>query len=212
MALERVRERIARAGGDPGAVAVVAVTKGFGAGACIAALDAGHADLGENYAQELLAKHRLVAGAVRWHFLGRIQRRKVRDLAGVVHLWHGVARASEGRTIAAHAPGAAVLVEVDFSGSPDRNGCPPDEVPALVDALSAFDLDVRGLMTVAPRGGPDEARRAFSGTRRLAEHLGLAEVSMGMSGDLELAVAEGATIVRVGSALFGYRPPRAREQ
>ncbi len=242
--LDEVNRRIRDAGGDPGRVRVVAVTKGFGTAACAAAVAAGLADIGENYAQELLAKDaELVAagggeatgtggvrdrwiradqmgaggrqgraGIVRWHFLGSIQRRKVGPLGGLVHLWHGVARASEGEAISRHAPGAQVLVQVDFSGDPGRNGCRPEEAPGLVDRLVGMGLDVRGLMTVAPLAGPDEARRAFSGTRRLVDRLGLDEASMGMSADLELAVAEGATIVRVGSSLFGDRPSRPREQ
>jgi pyridoxal phosphate enzyme (YggS family) len=209
--LERVRERIAGSGGDPAHVRVVAVTKGFGPDAVLAALGAGLVDVGENYAQELLAKHDALtdpAGReVRWHFLGAVQRNKVAALTPVVSCWQGVARAAEGNAIARRRPGAAVLVEVDVTGAPERNGCAPDEVPDLVDELRTAGLDVHGLMTVAPQE-PDAARRAFRLVRVLADDLGLAERSMGMSDDLEIAVAEGSTMVRVGRALFGDRPRR----
>ncbi len=211
--LERVRERIAAAGGDPSGVRVVAVTKGFGPEAVVAARDAGVLDAGENYAQELLAKDEVLRRSgpgdpgVRWHFLGAIQRNKVAGLAPVVSCWQSVARAVEGEAIARRRPGAAVLVEVDTTGVPGRNGCAPGAVAALVADLRAGGLDVEGLMTVAPVG-PDAARVAFRAVRALADDLGLVERSMGMSDDLELAVAEGATMVRVGRALFGDRPAR----
>ncbi len=211
--LERVRDRIAAAGGDPSGVRVVAVTKGFGPEAVVAARDAGVLDAGENYAQELLAKDEVLRRSgpgdpgVRWHFLGAIQRNKVAGLAPVVSCWQSVARAVEGEAIARRRPGAAVLVEVDTTGVPGRNGCAPGAVAALVADLRAGGLDVEGLMTVAPVG-PDAARVAFRAVRALADDLGLVERSMGMSDDLELAVAEGATMVRVGRALFGDRPAR----
>jgi uncharacterized pyridoxal phosphate-containing UPF0001 family protein len=197
-----VRDRIAGAGGDPSAVTVVAVTKGFGPEAVVAAREAGLDQVGENYAPELLDKAAAVAG-VDWHFLGRIQRNKVARLAPVVSLWQGVARAEEGAAIARHRPGAAVLVQVDLTGAPGRNGRPPAEVPGLVDRLRADGLAVEGLMTVAPPG--PGARAAFAAVAALADELGLAVRSMGMTEDLEAAVGEGATMVRVGRALFGPR-------
>lgn len=199
--LREVRDRIARAGGDPTAITVVAVTKGFGPEAVAAARAVGLDDLGENRADELLAKH---DGAPRWHFLGEVQRRKVRDCAPVVDLWHGIDRMAEGEAIAEHRPGAAVLVQVNSAGD-DRAGCRPEAVPALVEGLHGLGLDVRGLMTVAPGPGGGPARPAFALVRRLADDLGLRERSMGMTGDLEEAVAEGTTMVRVGRALFGPR-------
>lgn len=211
--LVRVRARIAAAGGDPDKVRVVAVTKGFGPKAVDAARDAGVVDVGENYAQELLAKDEALrasgarAPAVRWHFLGAIQRNKIAALAPVVACWQSVARVVEGEAIARRRPGAAVLVEVDTTGAAGRNGCAPEGVPALVAGLRAARLEVEGLMTVAPLD-PDAARAAFRLVRSLADDLGLAERSMGMSDDLELAVAEGSTMVRVGRALFGDRPAR----
>ena len=216
-ALDAVRTRIEKAGVDPDRLRVVAVTKGFGPAAVLAALAAGLHDVGENYAAELLAKHDAVthgAGAhsapgeaVRWHFLGAVQRNKVASLAPVVSCWQGVTRVVEAEAIARRRPGARVLVEVDTTGEPGRNGCAPAMVPALVREISALELDVGGLMTVAPRD-PGDARATFRTVRQLADRLGLEERSMGMSDDLELAVAEGATMLRLGRVLFGPRPAR----
>jgi len=208
--LAEVRRRIAAAGGDPAAVRVVAVTKGFSAEAVLAAAAAGLDDIGENYARELIDKAAEVgraAGDLRWHFLGAVQRNKVKALAPVVGCWQSVARVEEGRAIAAAAPGATVLVELDVTGQPGRNGVAPGEVEPMVEALVQLDLDVAGLMTVAPPER-EAAARSFATLAALADRLGLPERSMGMTDDLELAVAEGSTMVRVGRALFGDRPPR----
>jgi PLP dependent protein len=208
---EILRRRIATAGGDPSEVAVVAVTKGFEAEAGRAAVACGLVDLGENYARELLSKAEVAEGwpvAPRWHFIGAIQRNKVRALAARVHLWHTVARAAEGEEIARWAPGARVLVQVDLLGRPGRNGCRPEEVDRLVAVLCGVGLEVRGLMTVGPVGPPELARPVFRRLAGMARDLDLPELSMGMTGDLEVAVEEGATMIRVGEALFGPRPVR----
>lgn len=214
-ALADARRRIESAGGDPDAVRIIAVTKGFGPDAVHAAMAAGIEDVGENYAQELLAKASELessgpegASGIRWHFLGTVQRNKVRALAPIVSCWQSLARAVEGEAIARHRPGATVFVEVDVTGTATRNGCAPGDVPGLVTQLRRYDLDVRGLMTVAPAGGGSASREAFRTCRELADRLDLQERSMGMSDDLELAVAEGSTMVRLGRALFGARPPR----
>ena len=206
--LAEVRARIEAAGRAPDDVVVVAVTKGFGIDAVEAANGAGLADLGENYAQELAAK---VDGASddpgrRWHFLGRVQRNKVRSIAAAVHLWQGVDRVSAGEEIARRAPGAKVLVQVRIAGDDARNGCDPDDVPQLVEGLGSLGLDVRGLMAVGPAGPPELARPGFRKVSALADRLGLVERSMGMTDDLGVAVEEGSTMVRVGRGLFGARP------
>ena len=211
-----VRRRIAAAAG-PRPVTLVAVTKGFGASTVAAARAAGLHDLGESYAQELVVKAEAGAGAqagpaasapsgVRWHFLGALQRRKVRRLAPLVHLWQSVDRGAAGAEIALHAPGARVLVQVNVSGLASRHGCSWDAAPALVAELRSLGLDVRGLMAVAGRG--DDPRPQFRRLAALGDELGLEELSMGMSGDLEVALQEGSTMVRVGRDLFGPRPPR----
>jgi PLP dependent protein len=203
-----VQQRIVGAGGDPERVRIIAVTKGFGADAVLAARSVGLAEVGENYAAELESKAPGPPGT-RWHFLGAVQRNKVKALAPLVDLWQGVARQVEGEQIARYAPGARVLIQVDTSGLPGRNGCPPDEVAPLAASLAPLELRLEGLMTVAPPG-LSEAVAAFESVGRLADELGLAERSMGMSDDLEAAVAAGSTMVRIGRALFGERPAKGR--
>jgi PLP dependent protein len=209
--LGRAKERIQRAGGDPARVRIVAVTKAFGPDAVEAALAAGLYDIGENYAQELLAKRDacIAAGlpAATWHFLGPLQRNKAKALAPAVDLWQAVDRAEAGRSIAHHAPGAAVMVEVRTAEA-TKAGCSAEDAPALVDELRGLGLNVRGLMTIGPAGDPEQARPGFARLAALASQLELAELSMGMSGDLEVAIQEGATMVRLGTALFGPRPDR----
>ncbi len=207
--LAEVRARIEAAGRRADDVTVVAVTKGFDAGAVDAATAAGIADVGENYAQELATKVDRAGpdAGRRWHFLGRVQRNKVRSIAAAVHLWQGVDRVAAGEEIARRAPGAKVLVQVRIDdGDTTRNGCSPGDVPDLVDRLDALGLDVRGLMAVGPRGPAELARPGFREVSALADRLGLVERSMGMTGDLDVAVEEGSTMVRVGRGLFGARP------
>ena len=208
--LAGMRSRIAATGRAPDDVVVVAVTKGFGADAVEAAAAIGLDDVGENYAQELHEKWKAVPGeGRRWHFLGRVQRNKVRTIAGAVHLWQGVDRVAAGEEIARRAPGAHVLVQVDIDGDDapaGRNGCAPDHVPELVERLGGLGLDVRGLMAVGPAGATELARTGFRTVRALADRLGLAVRSMGMTDDFAVAVEEGSTMVRVGRGLFGARP------
>ena len=209
-----VRDRIAGAGGDPAAVRLVAITKGFDAGVVLEALDAGLEDIGESYVQELVGKAKELGThnrdrELRWHFVGRLQRNKVRKAAPLVSLWHSVDRLAVGAEIARWAPGAAVLAQVNASGEASKAGSEPSLAPALVDGLADLGLDVRGLMTIAPAGPAEAARPAFRAVRVLAQRLGLGELSMGMSDDLEVAVQEGATMVRVGRDLFGPRPDQA---
>jgi hypothetical protein len=210
--VEAVRRRIETASGDPAGVRIVAVTKGFGIEAVDAALAAGLTDIGENYADELVRKAGELAGTGRpppiWHFLGSVQRNKVARLAPLVAWWQGVARLEEGRAIARRRRGSTVLVQLDVAGLPGRGGCPPDRVPELVEGLRDEDLDVAGLMAVGPPGSPEDARPGFREVTRLADGLSLAVRSMGMTDDLEVALSEGATMVRLGRALFGDRPPR----
>jgi len=208
--LETVRGRIRRAGGGEG-ITIVAVTKGFGVDAVRAALGAGLVDLGENYAQELLAKARDVGDTKpgpQWHFIGRLQRNKVRHLAAQVSLWQTVDRAELAIEIGRRAPGAAVLVQVNLSGEEHKGGCDPGEAAALVRWCRDEGLDVRGLMGVGPAGVPEAARPGFRRLVMLADELALPVRSIGMSADLEVAVEEGSTMLRVGTALFGARPAR----
>jgi uncharacterized pyridoxal phosphate-containing UPF0001 family protein len=221
--LEEVRRRIGAASGDATSVRIVAVTKGFGVDAVRAALSVGLADVGENYADELVAKARSLGtgggadtrpvpvpteGPVPvWHFLGAVQRNKAARLAPLVTWWQGLSRVEEGRAIAARRPGSTVLVQVDVAGIPGRGGCPPDRVAELVGALRDEDLDVAGLMAVGRPGPVEEARPGFRVVSKLADSLNLRVRSMGMSDDFEVALAEGSTMVRLGRVLFGARAP-----
>ena len=208
--LGTLRDRLSRSGGDQ--VKIVAVTKGFGPDAIAAAMEAGLIDVGENYAQELLAKARDVRarpGAViepRWHFIGRLQRNKIRKIAALIHLWQCVDRLELATEIARRSPGARVLVQVDVAGIGGRGGCFPEETEGLVQGCSDAGLEVAGLMAVGAPGPPEDSRPGFRLLASQAESLGLGELSMGMTGDIEVAVEEGATMVRVGTALFGPRP------
>jgi len=208
--LVELRRRIAAVGGD--GVTVVAVTKGFGPEVVEAAVAVGLDDIGENYAQELLAK---LAGfgedRPRVHFIGRLQSNKIRSMAGVVDLWQSIDRASLVEPLAKVWPPAKVLVQVNVSDEPGKGGCAPGEVTALVARLREREVVVEGLMAVGRTGPPESARPGFRLLRALVDDLGLPTCSMGMTDDLEVAVEEGSTMVRVGSALFGPRPStRAR--
>ena len=209
--LAALRQVIEASGRDPASVRIVAVTKGHGPEVAEAALGAGLTDLGESYAQELLAK---AADArldrARWHFVGGLQARKVRSIAGIVQLWHSLDRPKLVHEVARWAPGARVLVQVRLSDEPGKAGCRFDQLPSLVAEAAGAGLVVEGLMGVGPTaGGPEAARPGFRRLARAASDLGLQTVSMGMSADLPVALAEGATVVRVGTALFGPRPGRA---
>ncbi len=210
--LAEVRERIAaaaaRAGRSPSEVALVAVSKTVEVPRIREVIAAGQRDLGENRAQELLGKAAEIAASATdpdptWHFVGRLQRNKVKALAPRVACWHSIDRPELVVLLARHAPGACVYVEVNLGDEPQKGGCTPEAAAGLVEELTGAGIVVEGLMTVPPAGG--EPRRYFGRLRDLAEGLGLRGLSMGMSGDFETAVEEGATVVRVGSAIFGPR-------
>lgn len=205
---DRIRAAAGRAGRDPGDVRIVAVTKTFGPETVSAAVEAGLDAIGENRAQELLEKAAALdetggPAPTDWHFVGRIQRNKVKKLASLVGWWHSVDRLRAGETIARHAPGARVFVQVNVGGEEQKGGCAPGETEALVGGLRDLDLEVEGLMTVPPFG--EDPRPHFARLRELAADVGVSALSMGMSGDYEIAVEEGATVVRLGTTLFGAR-------
>ena len=213
-AVTEVRARIAaaarRVGREPDAVRLVAATKTVPAERVAEAVALGVTDVGENRAQELLAKADTLAATVPsmqadvcWHFLGRLQRNKVRGLAGRVTWWQSVDREALGAAIARHAPDARVLVEVNLADEPQKGGCAPADAGRLIDALRESGLRVEGLMTIPPEG--DDPRRWFAALRELGGDLGVHHLSMGMTDDYEVAVEEGATMVRIGRAIFGAR-------
>lgn len=210
--IDELRSRIDRIAPERD-VRLVAVTKGLDVAAPRAALAAGCTACGENYAQELVAKDDLLdddeRDRIAWHFIGRLQRNKVRMLADRVTVWQSIDRAEVLDEIARRAPGASVMIQLDLSGEPQKGGAPIGAVPDLVAHARALGLDACGLMGVGPAGPPERARPGFRALVTLANELGLRERSIGMSHDLEVAVEEGATMVRIGTGLFGPRPPRA---
>lgn len=212
--LDVLRNRLADLGGDD--VTVLAVTKGFGVDAVAAAVAVGLPAVGENYAQELAEKAesdvaQSLVPTPEWHFIGQMQSRRVRLVAPHVALWQSVDRAKVGARIANHAPGARVMVQVNATGEPQKAGCEPTEVTSLVDALRQLGLEVVGLMTVGRVGDRSETLGAFQMVRDLADTLELPQRSMGMTADLDLAIEAGSTMIRVGTGLFGPRPPRNTE-
>lgn len=206
--LKAVRERITRAGGDPEKVAIVAVTKGFGPQTCRAALEAGLKVLGENRVQEALDKMAVVDGA-EWHLIGHLQTNKVKLAAGKFNLIHSIDSTHLADALARIDVEQKVLVEVNVSREPRKSGVDPAEAPRLL-AEVAERLDLQGLMGMGPMTG--DPRPAFDELRAIRdaaqERLGkaLPILSMGMSGDFEIAVAAGSTMVRLGQVLFGPRP------
>lgn len=206
-----IEQRIREVAGER-LVHLVAVTKGFGADAIVAAVAAGCTMVGESYAQELVTKFaelddhaRVPSPSV--HFIGQLQTNKVRQLVDIVDVWQTVDRGSLADEIARRAPGATVMVQVNATGESDKGGCPPAEVETLIARCRAGGLHVDGLMTIGPTSLDRVAtERAFTLVGHLVEHHGLASCSMGMSGDMELAIEHGATHVRIGSAVFGARP------
>lgn len=218
--LERVRATILKAqaaGGWSHPVTIVAVTKTHGPEAVRAAVAAGLGDVGENRVQEALPKQDATTDVpVTWHLVGGLQRNKVRHAAGRFGLIHSVDRLELGQEIAQRtvAGRQAVLVQVNCSGEPQKGGVAPEALPHLLDDLLALDgLDVRGLMTMAALTDDERTQRgAFQQLRDLrddAERRGirLPELSMGMSGDFPVAVESGATMIRLGTILFGGRTP-----
>lgn len=216
---ERISAAARRAGRSPEAVRLVAVSKTQPAPAVREAAAAGHCLFGENYVQELVTKTAEVAEPVEWHFIGGLQSNKVRQIAGLVTLIHSVDRLSLAEEIDRQwgklDKVADVLIQVNISRESTKSGTSSAELIQLVRAVAELPhVRVRGLMTMPPFfDDPEGARPFFAELRRLAgvvaaENIAgveMGELSMGMSGDFEVAIEEGATLVRVGSAIFGER-------
>jgi len=227
--LARVRERLAaacaRAGRPADSVGLVAVTKRIPLPLVAAVVQAGQLDLGENRLQDALPRQDALAGQlgraaapVRWHFIGHLQRNKAARAAGRFALIHGV-HATElaerlDRRAAELGLRQPVLLQVNATREPQKDGLAPDETVDVACAVAAFGhLDLRGLMAMARYGdGEADLRRTFGSVRELRDRarsacgLPLPELSMGMSDDFEAAILEGATLVRIGTAIFGPRP------
>lgn len=220
-ALARIRERIAtaaqQAGRDAADITLVAVSKTKPAALVAEALDAGQRDFGENYLQDALAKiETLAAREPLWHFIGDIQSNKTRDIASNFAWAHAIDRFKIARRLSDQRPdGMAPLnicIQVNIDGEASKSGLAPDAAAELADRIAELDnICLRGLMAIpAPSDDADAQRRPFAALRELMEQLNaqghtLDTLSMGMSADLETAIAEGATHVRVGTAVFGTR-------
>ncbi len=213
----RVRERIERAceraGRDPASVTLVAVSKGHPAEAIGAACEAGLRHFGENRIQEAVPKieEAMAAGVdATWHLVGHLQSNKAKAAAGAFDVIHSVDSPRLLARLDAAAPAPRdVLLQVNVADEPQKQGVAPDEVGALMEAArEARNLRLRGLMTIAPiASDPEDVRPVFRALRELAERYELPELSMGMTDDFEVAIEEGATLVRVGRAIFGERAP-----
>lgn len=222
---DRIRRAAERVGRDPQSVRLVAATKYVEAPRVLEAIRAGLTICGENRWQEAQAKMQAVGerGGVEWHFIGRLQRRKLKWLVGRFNLIHSVESVEQAEEIQRRSleqdTSQAILLEVNVGGEESKGGFAPDALPAAVSQIDAFPaVCVQGLMTLPPwNPDPERMRPYFQRLKHLAERISslplqrvrMHELSMGMSNDFEVAVEEGATLVRVGTALFGPRPEPA---
>jgi len=211
---EKIAEAARRSGRSPEQVSLVAVSKTHSPELVAQAYEAGQKIFGENYAQEFVEKAGNLPNDIEWHFIGSLQKNKVKMVIGRVAMIHSVDKASLAEEIArrASAP-VGSLIEVNLAGEETKSGLPANRVEELIAEVRRLkNIELRGLMTMPPFGDdPEKARPYFIRLRELRDDLktrtGLAldELSMGMSGDFEAAIEEGATIVRVGTAIFGER-------
>ncbi len=216
--LAQVREAVASAAarsGEDQPVTLIGVSKRQPLTAILEARAAGLLDFGENYAQELHEKAEAIqdAPAPRWHFIGPLQSNKVKLVAGS-HLIHTADRPKLLEKLEARAVPQDVLIQVNLTGEPQKAGIRPDELPDLLDRFADFDhVRCRGLMLIPPQGTPEATRPHFADLRALRDRhakiarpgVQLRALSMGMSADFHVAIEEGATLVRVGTAIFGPR-------
>lgn len=223
--LAQVRARIADAahsvGRRPDDVLLVAISKSFPAGECLEAVAHGVTDLGENRAQELRDKLAILGDRARWHFVGPLQTNKVRLVVGSTALIHSVDRLEVAEAVARRAGGLGttqdVLIEVNLPGEKAKHGVDPASAVALVERVAALDgIAVRGLMTIPPLPDkPEDSRPFYNHLAALRDEVAeripeAVELSMGMTRDFDVAIQEGATIVRVGEAIFGSRRTPSR--
>jgi pyridoxal phosphate enzyme (YggS family) len=220
MSYESVIERVARAarrvGRDPASVTLVAVSKEKSVSDIEAVYARGHRDFGENRAQEMVEKAARLPGDIRWHFIGALQSNKARLVRPITHMLHSMDRES---LAAAWAKGSGlpppVLLEVNTGREPQKSGVMPEEAAATLERIILMGLEVRGLMAIPPAPvDPEDQRPHFALLRRLRDdlvvtHPGVTELSMGMTDDFEVAVEEGASLIRVGRAIFGPRMQRS---
>ncbi len=217
---ERVRKACERAGRDPQTVHLIAVTKTFSGEKIQEVVAAGIEDIGENFVQELRAKHtELINLPIRWHFVGHLQSNKVKYITDFIHLIHSVDHRSVAEELVRRGAKTGrvidVLVEVNTSGEKTKYGVPPETCLEFVKSIANLkNVRVKGLMTIGPfLPNPEDSRPAFRTLRNLRdevmkaeiENVGMNELSMGMTSDFEVAIEEGATMIRIGTAIFGPR-------
>jgi pyridoxal phosphate enzyme (YggS family) len=197
---EQIRQNYERIRSEVGPeITVVAATKYADLETMELLAEAGVEVVGENRAQELVVKHERFGDRFRWHFIGHLQSRKAKEVSGLCELVHSLSSASAAKRLTVPA-----LVEVNLAGEETKEGVSPDQLPRFLAEAQELGADVRGLMTMPPLADdPERSRPYFRRLRELAGQHGLGEVSMGTSQDYGVAAEEGATLVRVGSVLFG---------
>ena len=188
-------------------VTLIGVTKGFTHEEVNIASELGIKNFGENYAQELLTKNPLVDPEISWHYIGQLQSNKIRKISHLVDVWHSVTSLKLAREIHKRNDQAQILLQVSLMGPSNSKGFEVEQLPQLISELRDMNIDISGLMTMGVPGDKVATRVVFKELRKLADTFELPECSMGMSGDFEIALESGASMIRVGSAIFGNRRP-----
>lgn len=219
LGLQRVRERIAdactSAGRDVGDVDLLVVSKQRTAAEVLAVRDGGQTMFGENRQQALAARMAEgLPGDIEWHFIGPLQSRKAKSVGSMCVMLQSLDRMKLARIWAQHSPRVPILAQFNLAGEPQKSGFDPEDADEILDRLVDLGLDVRGTMAIPPLvDDPERSRRWFAGLRSIHDrwadrHPAISVCSMGMSADLEVAIEEGATMVRVGRAIFAREPDR----
>ena len=203
--LEEINEIIDAKAQKP--VTLIGVTKGFTHEEVNIASELGIKNFGENYAQELLTKNPLVDPEISWHFIGQLQSNKIRKISHLVDVWHSVTSLKLAREIHKRNDQAQILLQVSLMGPSNSKGFEVEQLPQLISELRDMNIDISGLMTMGVPGDMVATRVVFKELRKLADTFELPECSMGMSDDFEIALESGASMIRVGSAIFGNRRP-----
>ena len=188
-------------------VTLIGVTKGFTHEEVNIASELGIKNFGENYAQELLTKNPLVEPEISWHYIGQLQSNKIRKISHLVDVWHSVTSLKLAREIHKRNDQAQILLQVSLMGPSNSKGFEVEQLPQLISELRDMNIDISGLMTMGVPGDMVATRVVFKELRKLADTFELPECSMGMSDDFEIALESGASMIRVGSAIFGNRRP-----
>lgn len=210
--VERIEAAAARSGRDPSDITLVAISKSKPVSDIRDLYESGHRDFGENRAQEMADKAAVLPGDIRWHFVGALQTNKTRLVRPITHLLHSMDRESLASSWAKGiGPAPPVLIQVNTGSEPQKAGAGYDEVASLLEALLELGVEVRGLMAIPPLSADAEQMRPhFRALRRMRDrllelHSQIRELSMGMTDDFEIAIEEGASLIRVGRAIFGDR-------